>query len=248
SAAVPRYRSEIIFGLPSTQRISRRYQYGFPLITFLYRLAISLGHRIFARSKQGDTPDWCRPGPVRGGRQLIKIKLSRKVGLGSSRADSGARRRHRHQSPRTCGSSTRETCTASRRTRDSTLKEQLGAIALLNGNGDATTLAMDLAAIARRSVRATAACVEPARSELTAPAPARQRAGRNRAHRSRACRTGVGAPPPPASQSQASRCRPSRSSRSRCRASQSRSSQLAQVSASSVLALATAGGTARRLP
>src|SRR6266536_1632603 len=46
SAAVPRYRSEIIFGRPSTQPISRRYQYGFPLITFLYRLAISLGHRI----------------------------------------------------------------------------------------------------------------------------------------------------------------------------------------------------------
>ncbi len=40
SAAVPRYRSEIIFGLPSTQPISRRYQYGFPLTTFLYRLDI----------------------------------------------------------------------------------------------------------------------------------------------------------------------------------------------------------------
>ena len=39
SAAVPRYRSETIFGLPSTQPISRRYQYGFPLITFLYKLA-----------------------------------------------------------------------------------------------------------------------------------------------------------------------------------------------------------------
>src|ERR1039457_6914340 len=38
SAAVPTYRSEIIFGLPSTQPISRRYQYGRPLITFLYRL------------------------------------------------------------------------------------------------------------------------------------------------------------------------------------------------------------------
>jgi hypothetical protein len=31
--------------LPSTQPISRRYQYGFPLITFLYRLAMTLGHR-----------------------------------------------------------------------------------------------------------------------------------------------------------------------------------------------------------
>src|SRR5664280_2238712 len=39
SAAEPRYRSETIFGLPSTQPISRRYQYGRPLITFLYRLA-----------------------------------------------------------------------------------------------------------------------------------------------------------------------------------------------------------------
>ena len=40
SAAEPRYRSETILGLPSTRAISRRYQYGFPLITFLYRLAI----------------------------------------------------------------------------------------------------------------------------------------------------------------------------------------------------------------
>jgi len=40
SAAVPRYRSETIFGLPFTQPISRRYQYGRPEITFLYRLAI----------------------------------------------------------------------------------------------------------------------------------------------------------------------------------------------------------------
>ena len=42
SAAVPRYRSDTSFGLPSTQPISRRYQYGFPLITFLYRLAMTL--------------------------------------------------------------------------------------------------------------------------------------------------------------------------------------------------------------
>ncbi len=42
SAAVPRYRSDTSFGLPSAQPISRRYQYGFPLITFLYRLAMTL--------------------------------------------------------------------------------------------------------------------------------------------------------------------------------------------------------------
>src|SRR5258708_26315066 len=55
SAADPRYRSETSFGLPSTQPISRRYQYGFPLMIFLYRLAmthpgsqndmLTLGHR-----------------------------------------------------------------------------------------------------------------------------------------------------------------------------------------------------------
>ena len=44
SAAVPRYRSETIFGLPSTRAISRRYQYVFPLIFFGYRLATRLGH------------------------------------------------------------------------------------------------------------------------------------------------------------------------------------------------------------
>ena len=52
SAAVPTYRSETIFGLPSTQPISRRYQYGFPLITFLYRLAMNLGHRLDPRRSQ----------------------------------------------------------------------------------------------------------------------------------------------------------------------------------------------------
>ena len=52
SAAVPAYRSETIFGLPSTQPISRRYQYGFPLITFLYRLATNLGHRLNQRHSQ----------------------------------------------------------------------------------------------------------------------------------------------------------------------------------------------------
>src|ERR1019366_7855407 len=81
SAAEPRYRTEILLGLPATHPISRRYQYGFPLIIFLYRLAMSLGHRIFARSNQGDTPDWRRPGPIPGGRQPIKINLSRKLGL-----------------------------------------------------------------------------------------------------------------------------------------------------------------------
>src|SRR6266487_3846123 len=81
SAAVPRYRSEIIFGRPSTQPISRRYQYGFPLITFLYRLAISLGHRIFRGKRQGDTPDCRRPGLTGDVRQLIKIEIARKLGL-----------------------------------------------------------------------------------------------------------------------------------------------------------------------
>jgi hypothetical protein len=38
--------------LPSTQPISRRYQYGFPLITFLYRLAKYLGHRPDRRHSQ----------------------------------------------------------------------------------------------------------------------------------------------------------------------------------------------------
>ena len=47
SAAVPRYRSETIFGLPSTRAISRRYQYVFPLIFFGYRLATRLGHTQF---------------------------------------------------------------------------------------------------------------------------------------------------------------------------------------------------------
>jgi hypothetical protein len=38
AAADPRYRSDTIVGLPATHAISRRYQYGFPLITFLYKL------------------------------------------------------------------------------------------------------------------------------------------------------------------------------------------------------------------
>jgi len=40
-------------------------------------------------------------------------------------------------------------------------KEQVGAIVLLNGIGDASALAMDLAGIARRSVRAQAPAIEP---------------------------------------------------------------------------------------
>src|SRR5260370_6264886 len=81
SAAVPRYRSETSFGLPSTQPISRRYQYGFPLITFLYRLAMALGHRPSGRRKQADTPDHRRSDLPYDGRQLIKIELARKLGL-----------------------------------------------------------------------------------------------------------------------------------------------------------------------
>src|SRR5882724_1659986 len=92
SAALPRYRSETSFGLPSAQPISRRYQYGFPLITFLYRLATALGHRIIARSSQGDTPDWCRPGPIPGTHQPIKINLARKLGLAAVAAAFGVRR------------------------------------------------------------------------------------------------------------------------------------------------------------
>jgi hypothetical protein len=65
SAAVPRYRSEIILGLPSTQPISRRYQYGFPLIVFLYRLATTLGHRRFRPLIQADTPSHRRSRAVR---------------------------------------------------------------------------------------------------------------------------------------------------------------------------------------
>ena len=84
SAAVPRYRSETSFGLPSTQPISRRYQYGFPLITFLYRLAITLGHRVSGRRKQAGTPDYRRPDQPEDGRQAIKIELARKLRLGEN--------------------------------------------------------------------------------------------------------------------------------------------------------------------
>src|SRR5258707_4135812 len=85
SAAVPRYRSEVIFGLPSTQPISRRYQYGFPLITFLYRLGIALGHRAFQDQIQGDTPEMPRSGPGRRADQDIKINLTGKLRLGPLR-------------------------------------------------------------------------------------------------------------------------------------------------------------------
>src|SRR6266542_4776495 len=50
------YKKVTSFGLPSTHAISRRYQYGFPLITFLYRLAIPLGHRRIRGRSQANTP------------------------------------------------------------------------------------------------------------------------------------------------------------------------------------------------
>src|SRR6266536_135481 len=52
SAAVPRYRSEIIFGLPSTRPISRRYQYVFPPNLFGYKLAMI---RSYTMMKTGST-------------------------------------------------------------------------------------------------------------------------------------------------------------------------------------------------
>ena len=82
SAAVPRYRSETSLGLPSTQPISRRYQYGFPLITFLYRLATTLGHRPFRAGKQAGTPCYRRSAPTEALRSPFKINLARKLGLG----------------------------------------------------------------------------------------------------------------------------------------------------------------------
>src|SRR5258708_23433225 len=93
SAAVPRYRSEVIFGLPSTQPISRRYQYGFPLITFLYRLGIALGHRAFQDQIQGDTPEMPRSGPGRRADQDIKINLTGKLRLAAA---ASPRRRSGH--------------------------------------------------------------------------------------------------------------------------------------------------------
>ncbi len=52
--------------------------------TFLYRLAIALGHRISGPRKQADTPDHRRPDLPHDGRQLIKIDLARKLGLASA--------------------------------------------------------------------------------------------------------------------------------------------------------------------
>src|SRR6266705_541559 len=60
SAALPRYRSETILVLPSTQPISRRYQYGRPLITFLYRLAT---FRSYAKKRaQSNSGAQCHQG------------------------------------------------------------------------------------------------------------------------------------------------------------------------------------------
>src|SRR6266508_5476302 len=52
SAAVPRYRSEIIFGLPSTRPISSRYQEVFPPNLFGYKLAMI---RSYTMMKTGST-------------------------------------------------------------------------------------------------------------------------------------------------------------------------------------------------
>src|SRR6266702_1674062 len=91
SAAVPTYRSETICGLPSTQPISRRYQYGRPLMTFLYRLAMAppavsmpsgtLGHRIIQGSSQRDTTGPGRSDRIDLGWPHLKINLARKRGL-----------------------------------------------------------------------------------------------------------------------------------------------------------------------
>jgi Zn-dependent peptidase ImmA (M78 family) len=48
----------------------------------LYRLAITLGHRRFSRRKQADTPGSRRSRHLRRSRQLIKIEIARKLGLG----------------------------------------------------------------------------------------------------------------------------------------------------------------------
>jgi hypothetical protein len=42
---------------------------------------MSLGHRLFRGHKQGGTPDYCRPGPLPGRPQPIKIEIARKLGL-----------------------------------------------------------------------------------------------------------------------------------------------------------------------
>ena len=81
SAADPKYRSLTSFGLPSTHAISRRYQYGFPLITFLYRLAISLGHRRIRGRSQANTPKKPSSAHSLTEPQDIKVELAAKLGL-----------------------------------------------------------------------------------------------------------------------------------------------------------------------
>src|SRR6266540_6659230 len=82
SAADPTYRSLTSFGLPSTHAISRRYQYGFPLITFLYRLAIPLGHRRIRGRSQANTPKKPSSAHSLTEPQDIKVELAAKLGLG----------------------------------------------------------------------------------------------------------------------------------------------------------------------
>src|ERR1017187_3415955 len=85
-AAVPRYRSDTSFGLPSARPISRRYQYYFPLITFLYRLAILLGHRPIRPPSQASTRGNPRSRLIRCTARRFMIKLARKLGLAASLA------------------------------------------------------------------------------------------------------------------------------------------------------------------
>ena len=73
-------------GLPATQAISRRYQYGFPLIIFLYRLATALGHRPLQDPTPGDTPRNASSARSRRALHELKIELSGKLGLGDYRS------------------------------------------------------------------------------------------------------------------------------------------------------------------
>jgi len=81
SATDPRYRSDTIFGLPSTHAISRRYQYGLPLTTFLYRLATTLGHRRSGDPSQSATPEKTSSTAPETATPHPKIKLSGKLPL-----------------------------------------------------------------------------------------------------------------------------------------------------------------------
>jgi hypothetical protein len=63
------------------------YQYGFPLIIFLYRLATTLGHRRSGHRKQADTPRNSRSRQLRRRCQLIKIEIARKLGLAGGPSD-----------------------------------------------------------------------------------------------------------------------------------------------------------------